>query len=114
MPKSPSPRLRRQFQPPNLSRRNALAERKKAQMQALKNLERLSRKDAQKYGRAQRKHLSRSKLGKYKTGERQFDPLQIIQESSRNRIARLIPVKYQLMAASMFAFYRGTVEIMAA
>ena len=83
-------------------------------MQALKNLERLSRKDAEKYGRAQRKHLSRSKLGEYKTGERQFDPLQVIQESCDTRIARLIPVKYQLMAASMFAFYRGTVEIMAA
>jgi len=83
-------------------------------MQAPKRSEQLSRKDAEKYGRAQRKHLSRSELGQYKLGERQFDPLQVIRESCRSRLTKLLSVKYKLMAASIFAFYRGTVEIMAA
>ena len=73
-----------------------------------------SRKDAEKFGHSQRRHLSRSDLGKFNAGKRNFDPVAIVKDSCRNRLTDLLPVKFKLMADSMFAFYRGTVEIMAA
>lgn len=73
-----------------------------------------SRKDAEKFGHSQRRHLSRSDLGKFDAGKRNFDPVSIIKDSCRNRVPDLLPIKFKLMADSMFAFYRGTVEIMAA
>ena len=42
------------------------------------------------------------------------DPLAILAESMRGRVTRLIPIKYQRMAASPFGFFRGAVPIMAA
>ena len=74
----------------------------------------LTRKDAEAFGRAQRKHLSRSELGVFKADKRHVDPLAIIQDSCHSRLPELLPVKYKLMAGSLFAFFRGTVEIMAA
>ncbi|PYP93834.1 MAG: DUF2252 domain-containing protein [Candidatus Angelobacter sp. Gp1-AA117] len=73
-----------------------------------------SRKDAEKFGHSQRREFSRSDLGKFNAGKRNFDPIAIIKDSCRNRVPDLLPVKFKLMADSMFAFYRGTVEIMAA
>jgi hypothetical protein len=73
-----------------------------------------SRKDAEQFGREQRKHLGRSELGEFKPGARKFDPMQVITESCRGRVPQLLPIKYKLMAGSMFAFFRGSVEIMAA
>jgi uncharacterized protein (DUF2252 family) len=73
----------------------------------------LSRKDAEQFGRDQRKHLGRSEMGEFKPGRRNFDPMQVIAESCRERVPQLLPIKYKLMAGSMFAFFRGSVEIMA-
>lgn len=73
----------------------------------------LSRHDAESFGRDQRKHLGRSQLGDFNPGARRFDPVQVIAESCRGRLPQLLPIKYKLMAGSMFAFFRGSVEIMA-
>jgi uncharacterized protein (DUF2252 family) len=74
----------------------------------------LSREDAEVFGRTRRRHLSRSSLGKFNVSARPADPLAIIAEASRGRLPELLPVKFNLMAESLFSFYRGTAEIMAA
>src|SRR5947209_15754492 len=74
----------------------------------------MDRKEAEKFGHSQRRHVSRSDLGKFSAEKRNFDPLAIIKDSCRGRLPDLLPIKFKLMADSMFAFYRGTVEIMAA
>src|SRR5258708_37671319 len=38
----------------------------------------------------------------------------MIGEGSRGRLAEVLAIKFNLMAGSLFAFYRGTAEIMAA
>jgi uncharacterized protein (DUF2252 family) len=73
-----------------------------------------SRHDAESYGRARRKHVSRSSLGKFDAQTRRTDPLAIVTEASRSRVRALLPLKFNLMAGSLFAFYRGSAEIMAA
>jgi uncharacterized protein (DUF2252 family) len=71
-----------------------------------------SPKDARQRGMAERGHLGRSSLADLR--ERKFSPLDILREASKRHIARLLPVKFQLMSESPFAFFRGSVEIMAA
>lgn len=66
------------------------------------------------YGRAQRKHLSRSELDSFDPGSRHFDAVKVIAESCQGRVPKLIPIKFQRMSLSLFAFFRGTVEVMAA
>lgn len=63
-------------------------------------------------GAALRTHLGRSALGK--PPRRKYDPVDVLRRSAKNRIAQLIPVKFKLMSQSPFAFFRGSVEIMAA
>ena len=72
----------------------------------------LSRSDAERLGVAQRDHLGRSSLAK--VAKRDFGPLDVIAESCRGHIPRLVPEKFKRMNASVFAFFRGAVEIMAA
>src|SRR5207342_3086445 len=72
----------------------------------------LSLSDAERLGVAQRDHLGRSALAK--VAKRQFDPLDVIAESCRAHIPKLVPEKFRRMQASAFTFFRGSVEIMAA
>ncbi len=65
-------------------------------------------------GRQARDRVSRSKLGAINAKKRGFDPITILLQSARHRVPRLLPVKYQRMSASPFAFFRGAVSIMAA
>jgi uncharacterized protein (DUF2252 family) len=71
-----------------------------------------TRKQAEKFGLAQREQLGRSDLAKL--ASREFDPLEILQEACKGHVPRLIPIKFERMSASPFAFFRGAVEIMAA
>lgn len=59
-----------------------------------------------------RAHLGRSALRKL--ARRKFDPMDVLRQSAKNRIAQLLPVKFKLMSESPFVFFRGSVEIMAA
>ena len=71
-----------------------------------------TRKHAERFGLAQRETLGRSDLAKL--ASRKFDPLEILQEACKGHVPRLIPIKFERMSASPFAFFRGAVEIMAA
>jgi uncharacterized protein (DUF2252 family) len=71
-----------------------------------------TRKQAQRPGVAMRAHLGRSALAKL--ASRKFDPIDVLRQSAKSRIAQLLPIKFKLMSQSPFVFFRGSVEIMAA
>ncbi|HJX83464.1 MAG TPA: DUF2252 family protein, partial [Candidatus Angelobacter sp.] len=70
------------------------------------------RPDSEEYGLAQRAHVGRAALGELKP--RHFDPIEVFRQSCAGRVPRLLPLKFRLMSTSPFAFFRGSVEIMAA
>ena len=59
-----------------------------------------SRTQDRKAGDALRAHLGRSALGEL--SHRKFDPVDMLRQSAKNRIARLLPVKFKLMSDSPF------------
>jgi len=71
-----------------------------------------SRTQDRKAGVALRAHLGRSALAELPP--RKFDPMDVLRQSAKKRIAQLLPVKFRLMSQSPFVFFRGSVEIMAA
>ena len=72
----------------------------------------LKRDDAEEYGVKQRSRLHRTDLATL--AARSFDPLEVLQTACQGHVTKLIPVKFERMSASPFAFFRGAVEIMAA
>ena len=65
-------------------------------------------------GQALRKIVPRSLHAAWKASGDRADPVDILIESGRHRIADLLPVRYHRMRASPFAFFRGSAAIMAA
>lgn len=65
-------------------------------------------------GRALRKIVPRSQHGRWTPAPGRRDPIDILIETGRHRIANLLPVRYDRMRASAFGFYRGAAAIMAA
>lgn len=63
-------------------------------------------------GRAARHDVPRRMLSELPTGGR--DPLAILDAQNATRVPELVPLRAQRMAASAFAFYRGTAALMAA
>ncbi len=65
-------------------------------------------------GRAHRETLSRAALGELDITKRKLDVIGVLREFEKNRVPELLPVKYKRMSASPFAFFRGSVGLMAA
>ena len=65
-------------------------------------------------GQSLRKIVPRSMHGHWKPAPGRRDPVDIVMESSRHRIASLLPIRYDRMRASPFGFYRGGAAVMAA
>ncbi len=63
-------------------------------------------------GEAARRRTPRRSLATLGVGPR--DPLGILEAQNRTRIPELVPLRRERMAASPFAFYRGTAALMAA
>jgi uncharacterized protein (DUF2252 family) len=74
----------------------------------------LTHAERQALGRHARKQVARRAHADFKLDICPTDPLAILADSMRGRVARLVPIKYQRMAASPFHFFRGAVPIMAA
>ncbi|MGA7158479.1 MAG: DUF2252 domain-containing protein [Acidobacteriaceae bacterium] len=74
----------------------------------------LNHADRQAIGLRARKQLARSAHADFLLSACSHDPLDLLRASMRDRVARLIPIKYQRMVASPFGFFRGAVPIMAA
>ena len=65
-------------------------------------------------GQALRKSVPRSAHAHWTPSSGRHDPVDIILDSSRHRIASLLPIRYERMRASPFAFFRGAAAVMAA
>ena len=62
-------------------------------------------------GQLRRKQIPRQDHGKIKIPHR--DPIALLEASARGRVPSLVALKYQLMSASAFGFFRGAAPIMA-
>jgi uncharacterized protein (DUF2252 family) len=65
-------------------------------------------------GQSLRKLVPRSLHSHWAPSTGRRDPMDILAESGRHRIASLLPIRYDRMRASPFAFFRGAAAIMAA
>lgn len=65
-------------------------------------------------GRAIRDAVPRSTQSGWRPSESRLDPVDILKESNTGRILDLVPIRFGRMAASPFAFYRGSASLMAA
>jgi len=64
-------------------------------------------------GRALRKVVSFAQQGIYTPPQNRISPVVILEQQAKQRIASLIPIRYERMLQSPFAFYRGGAAIMA-
>lgn len=64
-------------------------------------------------GLSARKAASRTALGAWTPPDDRFDPVDLLQGQEVDRMADLVPLRHERMAASAFAFYRGAALLMA-
>ncbi|MBU3626063.1 DUF2252 domain-containing protein [Polynucleobacter sp. JS-Safj-400b-B2] len=64
-------------------------------------------------GKALRKMVSIAQQGIYTPPKDRIDPITILENQAKTRIESLIPIRYERMLQSPFAFYRGGAAIMA-
>ena len=72
------------------------------------------REDRLRMGQEQRSQLSRNDLANFEPNKRKVSALDTLLNTTEGRLPNLLPVKYQRMSLSAFAFFRGAVSIMAA
>jgi uncharacterized protein (DUF2252 family) len=65
-------------------------------------------------GRAARRVAPRSAHGDFAPSPDRADPLALLRSQDLNRVAELVPIRYQRMRESPFAFFRGSALVMAA
>ena len=64
-------------------------------------------------GKVARDKLPRSEQAAWEAPAERPDPVALLEEQGKNRLAELLPIRYGRMLASPFAFYRGAAAIMA-
>ena len=72
-----------------------------------------SRAERYRLGKALRSRVSRESHADYVVTEKR-DPVPILSKTDARRIAELLPIRYQRMAVSPFAFLRGAAAVMTA
>ncbi len=72
------------------------------------------REERQQAGRAARSKVSRVAQAEWNPAARKHGLVEIILDSERGRVPRLLPIKHERMRVSPFSFYRGAVPLMAA
>ncbi len=65
-------------------------------------------------GRARRTDSPRSSHAAWNPGDDREDPIAILERQAADRVPELLPLRYARMAASPFAFLRGSAAVMAA
>jgi uncharacterized protein (DUF2252 family) len=73
----------------------------------------LNEKTRLQSGSNQTKHLPPKELGTFTLPLKRRDPLATLREAEKDRLPELLPVKYGRMLPNAFAFFRGSVGIMA-
>ena len=71
-------------------------------------------KERRAAGRGLRKETPRKSHGLWRPASDRPDPINLLRDQDAGRIEHLIPIKYGRMAASPFAFLRGSAAVMAA
>ncbi len=71
------------------------------------------RNDERRTGRAVRGRVPRSSHGHWEPAPGRPDPIAVLDEQNRDRVADLVPVRWGRMLASPFAFLRGAAVVMA-
>jgi hypothetical protein len=74
---------------------------------------RLSSKERIALGQERRKQMRRVDHAVWKPKARRESPLKLMEASMRGRVPALVTRKYELMASSPFAYFRGAVPVMA-
>lgn len=64
-------------------------------------------------GKTLREGVPRSSHAKWKPSTKRRDPIGTLEESNRDRLPELVPIRYGRMLASPFAFLRGSAALMA-
>jgi uncharacterized protein (DUF2252 family) len=65
-------------------------------------------------GQARRKQVGRQQHSSFNPKARKLSSLTLLERSMRGRVPALVKIKYELMAASPFGYFRGAVPVMAA
>jgi len=73
-----------------------------------------TRADKYDQGKVLREQASRSSHGDWSPSVNRIDPLDLLQQSDRGRLAHLVPIKYGRMVESPFTYLRGAASVMAA
>jgi uncharacterized protein (DUF2252 family) len=73
----------------------------------------LTRKERKAAGKALRDKCPRRSHATWRVPRNRPDPVELLIQSSKNRIPNLVPIRYGRMMQSPFAFYRGAAAIMA-
>jgi uncharacterized protein (DUF2252 family) len=66
------------------------------------------------FGQSRRKQVRRQEQNRWRSADRQTDPIDALAASAVGRVPALMAIKWQRMAASPFGFFRGAVPVMAA
>ncbi|MFG1805225.1 DUF2252 domain-containing protein [Streptomyces sp. NPDC049040] len=66
------------------------------------------------HGKAARRRVPRSAHARFEPGGKRFDPVELLERQSADRVPELVPIRYGRMLESPFRFYRGAAGIMAA
>ena len=70
--------------------------------------------ESREKGRTLREQTPRSSHGIWKPAPSRPDPISLLQEHDKTRLKNLLPIKYNRMLGSPFAFMRGAAAVMAA
>src|SRR5213083_2576925 len=76
--------------------------------------ETLTREERKVAGKALRDKCPRRSHAMWRAPRNRRDPIELLIQSSKDRIPNLVPIRYGRMMQSPFAFYRGAAAIMAA
>jgi uncharacterized protein (DUF2252 family) len=83
-------------------------------LETMQTVRALPRAERRQTGRTLRKIVPRSLHARWTPSPMRRDPVDVLVASGRHRIADLLPIRYDRMRASPFAFFRGAAAIMAA
>jgi uncharacterized protein (DUF2252 family) len=72
-----------------------------------------TRAERRQAGRALREKVARAAHGAWKPAKRGRDPIAILRKTDIGRVKKLLPIRYERMRQSSFAFLRGSAAIMA-
>jgi len=72
-----------------------------------------ARADRRERGKSLRKSCPRSSHADVVLGQPKRDPMALLEDSNRDRLKNLLPIRFTRMAESAFAFFRGTAVLQA-